>query len=128
MNAKEYLKKVSNGKAIINAKMEEIKRLQYLSTKISTLHEASGVGKKIAKLESEIYTDMEEFLDLENNVKKTISEISDFEERTLIEFRYFNMYRFEKIAMLMSCSSATIFRIHKKALASLDHILEEKKG
>lgn len=131
MNAEEYVKTIINANALVKLKLEELQKLQYFAKKISSFSASESVEKleslqkKISILEEEIQEEMELLLAMKDEAKIVIARVPDFEERTLLQLRYFGDLKWERIAMEMSCSLSTAFRLHKKALQHLDFVLQE---
>ncbi len=126
MRADTYLKTIVNANGIIKYKLEELRNLRYFSKNVASFSEKKeDVATTILHLEEEIESEMKSYFLLKEEAKSIIERVPDFEERMLLQLRYFGFLKWERIAMEMSCSVATIFRLHKKALCSLDCVLED---
>lgn len=134
MNAEEYVKTIINANALVKLKLEELRKLQYFAKGVSSFSSAESVEKseniqeRISSLEEVIRVEMEALLVLKEEAKTVVACVSDFEERTLLQLRYFGDLKWERIAMEMSCSLSTVFRLHKKALRNLNLILSDAEN
>ena len=132
MNAKEYLKQAFYLDKRINSKLEQVESLNALATKAtSTLSDMPkspnrGTSKledtivKIIDLQEEINRDIDKLVDLKKEIVRTIKKIEDKELQVVLEKRYLCFESWEKIAVEMNYSIQHIFRLHSKALKSIE--------
>ena len=132
MNAKEYLTQAYRIDRRINSKLEQIASLRGLATKAtSTLsdmpHSPSRNARsmeniicKMVELENEINADIDNLVDLKSNIVSLIKRIQNPEYQTLLELRYLCLNSWEQVAVDMGYSLQHIYRIHDKALKSID--------
>lgn len=123
----------------INAKLEQIHRLRDMATSITTTLSpdkviGSNTGDRTAKcierivdLEREIDSEIDVLVNIKREISELISQIDDDGIKTLLELRYINMWRWEKIADRMNYSWRSVHYVHNKALdkvCTLLHIEE----
>mgnify|MGYP001072810902 CR=1 FL=1 len=127
MTAKEYLSQAYHIDQRINCKMEQIKALRELATKVNSVlsdmpkaRQSGHIMEKniaaIIDLENEINNDINKLLNLKKEIAATIRSMNDFECQTLLELRYLNFRTWEQVADKMGYSKQHVFRIHSKAL------------
>ena len=75
---------------------------------------------KIIDLESEINKDIDQLVELKANIMKLIRGVGNPEYQTLLELRYLCYKPWEQIAVDMGYSINNLFKMHRKALASLE--------
>lgn len=54
-------------------------------------------------------------------IEHAIEKLVDSNERTIMRYRYINGFSFEKISARVNYSIQQVFRLHKKALRTLEH-------
>ena len=128
MTAKEYLRQVRHLDSNIASDMDEIAKLESLATKAtSVLCDMPSVSRDIHKHESLIVRIMDmktaleeeinEFLSVKERVKRSINEVPDVDERTVLLLRYISFMRWEQIAVEMDYSVRHVQRLHGRALS-----------
>ena len=132
INVKDYLGQAYRIDQRINSKIEQVSSLHSLATKATStitdmpgspnrnLHRMEDVIAKIIDLESEINKDIDQLVELKANIMKLIRGVGNPEYQTLLELRYLCYKPWEQIAVDMGCSINNLFKMHRKALASLE--------
>lgn len=85
---------------------------------VSPTNEAS-YAKIIAKIDNlvrVIHADIENLLDLKLEIRTVISEVKKNDHRLVLQLRYLNFYKWDKIAEVMNISQRTAIRIHDVAV------------
>ena len=132
INVKDYLGQAYRIDQRINSKIEQVSSLHSLATKATStitdmpgspnrnLHRMEDVIAKIIDLESEINKDIDQLVELKANIMKLIRGVGNPEYQTLLELRYLCYKPWEQIAVDMGYSINNMFKMHRKALASLE--------
>lgn len=132
INVKDYLGQAYRIDQRINSKIEQVSSLHSLATKATStitdmpgspnrnLHRMEDVISKIIDLESEINKDIDQLVELKANIMKLIRGVGNPEYQTLLELRYLCYKPWEQIAVDMGYSINNLFKMHRKALASLE--------
>ena len=132
MNAKEYLTQAYRIDRRINSKLEQVASLRELAVKAtSTLSDMphnltwnarsmENIICKMVDLENEINTDIDNLVDLKGEIVSLIKRMQNPEYQTLLELRYLCLNSWEQVAVDMGYSLQHIYRIHDKALKSID--------
>ena len=132
INVKDYLGQAYRIDQRINSKIEQVSSLHSLATKATStitympgspnrnLHRMEDVIAKIIDLESEINKDIDQLVELKANIMKLIRGVGNPEYQTLLELRYLCYKPWEQIAVDMGYSINNLFKMHRKALASLE--------
>ena len=132
INVKDYLGQAYRIDQRINSKIEQVSSLHSLATKATytitdmpgspnrNLHRMEDVIAKIIDLESEINKDIDQLVELKANIMKLIRGVGNPEYQTLLELRYLCYKPWEQIAVDMGYSINNLFKMHRKALASLE--------
>lgn len=132
MRAKDYLMQAYKTDLQINSKLEQVMRLRSLVEKTTTtLSMAPGSGGdskgqlentlvKIVDLEAEMNDEIQHLLEVEAEIRKTISEIEQPELRVVLELRYLCNMAWSQIAREMECDRKQVHRFHGRALNVLE--------
>lgn len=137
MTAKEYLNQAYRIDQRINSKIEQVASLRELSLKATTtlsdmpkgtrnVHSKEKIIVKMIDLENEINADIDELVDLKREMVSVIRTVENPEYQTLLEQRYLCFKGWEQIAVSMGYSLQHTFRLHDKALKSIE-IKDESK-
>lgn len=136
MTAKEYLEQARFLDLRIDAKLEEVERLNALATKATSVYsdipgspnrDTAKMAKtieKIVDLENEINRDIDALVDLKREITGVIKQVQDQEGRYILGRRYLNFAKWECIAVDLSLDIRRIYQIHGKALNNVKEILE----
>lgn len=131
MTAKEYMEQARYLDMQINSKIEQVRTLNELATKVTTVYSDMphspnrNTGRmeetiaKIIDLESEIDRDIDELVDLKQEVKTAISKVEDEKYRVLLELRYINQKSWEQIANQLGYDLRYTHKIHGRALQKI---------
>lgn len=133
MCAKQYLRQAFRLNELIQSNEKELEELKELSTSLSgtdyskdkvqssSSNDANYVRiiEKILDLEKVIERDIEGLLSLRLEIRNTISQVKDNEERLLLQYRYLNFLTWDEICDEMHVSSRTVHRIHASALKNV---------
>lgn len=135
MTAKEYMEQARFLDMQINSKTEQLKALNELATKVTTVYSdmphspnrnTSRMEETIAKiidLENEIDKDINILVDLKKEIIGVVSKVGTPEYRTILEMRYLQFKKWEQIALLMSTDLRWVYRMHGKALKEVHEII-----
>jgi DNA-binding CsgD family transcriptional regulator len=125
MNCKKYFEEYKSINNKIEYKLEEIRKLEELSTKITKSnqreqvdatkdpHKLAKLVEKISDYKKEIENDMIIMLETSKNINKTISKIENINERKIIELHYIGGKTFEEIAEILNYSTRQIYNLIK---------------
>lgn len=128
MDTKEYLSQVWKIDKRIDYKLLELSRLRSMTTKVTAsfsdmprsatrnVHSLEEAISRLIDLEDEINNDIDEFVDLRNDIIKTIKSIDYPQHRLILEMRYIHNMSFERICEELEYSPTHIYRLHNEAL------------
>lgn len=133
MQVKQYLKQAYRLNELIECNKQELTKLRLLVHDVSGINysqervQTSPSGEaaftriitKIIELEKAINNDIEQMLSLKLEMRKTINDVKDNEEKLLLKYRYLNFETWDNICDKMNISKRTAFRIHNEALANV---------
>ncbi len=134
MNTKEFLSQAYGLNEIINSNLRELEEIRALSTSITTLKTetkvktstisdiTSNVVAKIVDYEREINKEIDKFIDIKKELRQIISIVEKPNERLLLRLRYLEFLTWEQVAEKMSYSLKQIYRIHIKAIESVEKL------
>lgn len=132
MTSKEYLAQAYRIDQRINSKLEQIVSLRELATKATStlsdtppsgtrnVHSMEGIIVKMIDLEDEINRDIDTLVDLKREIMDIVKKINNPEHQTLLELRYLCFKTWEQIAVDMGYSIQNAYKIHDRAIASVD--------
>lgn len=131
MTAKEYMEQARYLDMQINSKIEQVRTLNELATKVTTVYSDMphspnrNTGRmeetiaKIIDLESEIDRDIDASVDLKREIQTVINNIEDEKYRVLLELRYINQKSWEEIANQLGYDLRYTHKIHGRALQKI---------
>lgn len=134
MNTKDYLKQGKYLDQIIRCNQEELMRLQCLFTGISAVDyskisvresncekgaEFTRTLEQIQELEEQIREDTVELVSLKKEIRHSIEQVEDKEERAVLQYRYLLGNTLEEIADKLNMSMSTVKRVHMESLKKL---------
>lgn len=138
MTAKEYLLSGRQLDVRIRLDLKQIDNLHELSTSVSGSgfersynpnHPIEAPFEKciseISEMEEKIRAEVRQLIEVRNRMISTIRMLSDADCQSVLELRYIHYMSWEDIAGEMHYSLRWICRLHGRALAALDEILEE---
>ena len=135
MTAKEYMEQARYLDMQINSKIEQVRSLNELATRVTTVYSdmphspnrnTSRMAETIAKiidLESEIDRDIDALVDLKREIMRVVNSIESAEYRTILEMRYLQFKKWEQIALQMSTDLRWVYRMHGRALNEVQKII-----
>lgn len=138
MTAREYLEQAYRLNERIDCKLTQLSQLKDMATNITSNlsdvcvqkthndHKLEDTIVKIVEQEKEINAEIDAMVDLKDEIKRTIEKVPSVEQRLVLEERYLCFRSWEKIATHMSYGIRWVYKIHGKALATVEKILEEK--
>ena len=127
MTAKEYMEQARYLDMQINSKIEQVRSLNELATRVTTVYSdmphspnrnTSRMEETIAKiidLESEIDRDIDALVDLKREIMRVVNSIESAEYRTILEMRYLQFKKWEQIALQMSTDLRWVSRMPSSA-------------
>lgn len=139
MTAKEYLQQAWRLDARINNTIEQIRSLNDLATKCTSVitgmpHSPSKSTSKmedaIVKLvdfEEELSMELDTMVDLKKEIFSTIKQVEHVEYQLLLEKRYLRFMTWEKIAVDLGYDVRWVHRLHGKALEQVQELLSETR-
>lgn len=129
MTAKEYLNQAYRVYDLIESNKRQIQELRDRSTNITVnLSEKVKGGKpgsiaatveKIVELESVINADTDRLTDLMLEIRTTITQVLDANERLVLSLRYLEFKKWNDIAKIMHINQRQVYRIHGRALKNV---------
>lgn len=134
MTKKEYLQQIKGAEEVVRCNQQELEMLRQLSTSISAidyskLRVAESLGGKegsftkiihqMMELEDQIRQDTDRILTLKLQIRKSIEEVEQFEERAVLQRKYLLGETWDRISMGLHISIRQAHRIHENALAHL---------
>ena len=132
MTAKEYLNQAYRIDERINSKLEQVRSLRDLAEKATStlsftpnsgtrnVHRMEDIIAKMADMESEINTDVEQLLETKRLVREAINAVDNITYRTLLELRYLCFKTWDDIAAAMNYDYRYLFKVHDRAIKTVD--------
>lgn len=133
MDSKQYLKQIYRLNELIESDVQELDKLRDLASSISSPqisdmpHSASRnieapfvkyVGR-IVEMEQKINAEIDRYVDLRTEIRTTINELKNNDEKLLLRYRYILFMTWEEVAEKLNVSMRTVHRIHGSALKNL---------
>jgi len=122
MDAKEYLRKVYRVDEITKAHTQELKRLKEFAAFESLTPE---IKSKMEGLRNQINQDIERNVTMWAEVRKTIDEVENTNEKAVLTLRYLEGCSWEDIAVRMHYSPSQIKRIYFASLNTVNKIIQK---
>ena len=132
MTSREYLSQafyINRKIDVMIKKTEEMKRSLY-GKAISYENDGTQSGShanvtetallKVLEYEERINADINRLVDLRFEIETTIMSVSDNVQREVLERRYLLFEKWEKIAVEMDIDLRWVYRLHKKALLTIE--------
>ncbi len=129
MTAKEYLCQAYRLDQKINSNIEEISRLQEMSSSISSPAWSEKVQssrktdapfvhclEKIVDLEETINSEIETLVCLKKQIRTVIEAVPNTDERLVLRYRYIHNCTWEQIGNELNADARTVRRWHNEAL------------
>ena len=139
MKAKEYLMQIKRLDSIISNKQEEVARLEELVTSTNALStgdrvQSSGTQdklgdtvSKICDLKRELALDIARLIEVRGEIIKVIDQVEDADLIDLLYKKYYQFKTWEKIACDMNYTYRWVTKLHGKALAEVQRILDKQE-
>lgn len=138
MRAKDFLSRAYLLDVRIKAKEEQLQAAHEMARKATSAMDALRVSGTTSKsklednvvkalsLEEAIEESRSELIETKAEIMETISRVPDVTHRTLLELRYLNFMRWDKIEREMNYSHSGIMILHRKSLQEIENILTAK--
>lgn len=137
MNAKQYLKQAYRLGDLIKNDLQELKRLESLVTSVSSpnltgimfsepqKHDAPFVNGVILieELKEKINEEIKGFLKVEYEIRTTILNLKDNEQKLCLKLRYLSFLKWDAVASEMHISQKQVYRIHNQALKEIQKLI-----
>ena len=135
-DAKAFLMKIELLDAHINNRINDLRELRSLVTKITaTISEVSVSGSgnqdrlgdsvaKIVDLQDEINQKIDKYVNLKREISAMLEQIQDPDQVKVLHKRYFEYKPWEKIACEMGYSYRNVCYIHGKALQAFEALMD----
>lgn len=139
MTAKEYLNQARYLDLRINSKIAQIDHLNDLATHVTstisdmprnTSPDPSRMETTICKivdLEQEISEDLGQLMDLKRDLQQVVDGVSRPEYQVILQKRYLEMEQWEDIAGDMNYDVRYVQKLHGRALADVQELLDAKR-
>lgn len=127
MNAKEYLKKYCKAKLQLKAEGLELKQNKELYCEIVSLENNHEVIQLISEESDRICESINTTIDMMKDIHSTLQEIPIGQERYFLSLRYINGLLIEEIEGKLDLSNMQTQRVHRKALALVQDILNSRQ-
>ncbi len=131
MTQKEFLQQAGNTHLAVESRLEQIARLQSLTTKATTVMNGvptagtsagSVIETRIGEVQEQsalLAEEISRMVDARNEVAEAIARVTNPDERCLLELRYLCHYSWEQIAKILTFSVDHVFTLHRQALKNL---------
>ena len=135
MTAKNYLWKIRNLDREIELKLEVLAQMKERALSITQNYEKDGAQSSgdphkydsIVALEDYIDRKIDELADTKQKVMMTIDMLPDERQRSVLTAYYVNGNTWEQTAVALGYSYQHIRRLYKKALKSVEALLDEDR-
>lgn len=128
MDAKEFLMQAGYLESEMNRISEKIISVQALYGEVSDAADRTpGMENEVKKYQEKLQNKFNQLLKAMEEIEDSIDRIGNTEYRTILEMRYLEGWSWEDIAMCQHKHERWIFRLHQRALAELQKIIDEKK-
>lgn len=139
--AKAILQRVELLDTQIDYKLQEIQRLWDMVTRVTAVFRptpVSGGGgagdmmadtvARIVDLKAEVNGDIDRFVDLKQDIRKTMNRIDNPDYIKVLYKRYFERKHWEEIATEMNMTARNVCYIHGKALTGFLALWNDREG
>lgn len=138
MKARDYFSEIERKERILQNKKEDLEELQAMATSVNkplgkdnvkSSGEKDKLGEmvcNITELKKEIEQLQVEVVNLKHDIKDKIYQLDDDKKIFIIKKRYFDNLGWDEISSLLDRSYHHIHKIHKRAMADLDTLLEQE--
>jgi hypothetical protein len=140
MKAKAYLEQPYRMNLKINSQLEQLEQMRSLTNKVtSSFGEERVSGTKsrspmesaiirVMMAENEINRLIDVFIEIKADISDNIQKLDSFENKMLLELRYLCFNSWDEISMKMNYNISYIYKIHSRALKSMEKILNVPGG
>lgn len=126
MTVKEYLGQAKHLNLLLDAKLDQIRKLKSQEEKtaiiLNDVNEKANTLERFKRLEEKIQSEIDRLLDLKTEIIDTISRVDDDECRLILEKRFLNGQKYCDIAKDMYMSEKSVYRIQDKAFKKIVEI------
>lgn len=130
MTIKEYLSQAYYINLRIKYKLDELKSLRELATKVNSALSDLPKDKnahqqmetniiKIIDLEREIDSEVQRLIDIKSDISELIKRAENDEHRLILELRYLHLKKWGEIAQIMGYGVDNVYKVHRCALKNL---------
>lgn len=138
MGAKEYLEGIKKLDNIINSLIAEYETIKNMTTKITASTEgervlSSGSQQKMADMvakmvdcQDSINHNVEKYINMRGNILSVLNLLDNGDYIAVLYKRYFEYKKWEQIAGELQMGWRGTMKLHGRALAAMDKILEDK--
>ena len=131
MTAKEYMEQARYLDMQINSKIEQIRNLNELATKATTVYSdmPHSPNRNTSRMEETVVNiidldrDIDALVNLKREIMRVVNRIESAEYKTILEMRYLQFKKWEQIALLMSTDLRWVYRMHGRALNEVQKII-----
>lgn len=126
MTVKEYLGQAKHLNLLLDAKLDQIRKLKSQEEKaaiiLNDVNEKANTLERFKRLEEKIQSEIDRLLALKTEIIDTISRVDDDECRLILEKRFLNGQKYCDIAKDMYMSEKSVYRIQDKAFKKIVEI------
>ena len=126
MTVKEYLGQAKHLNLLLDAKLDQIRKLKSQEEKaaiiLNDVNEKANTLERFKRLEEKIQSEIDRLLALKTEIIDTISRVDDDECRLILEKRFLNGQKYCDIAKDMYMSEKSVYRIQNKAFKKIVEI------
>ena len=133
MNTKKYLQQAFYLNQLIETNKYELERLRELSVsvqspnltddRVQTSAPTDKIGETVARivdLEVVILSDIDRYVKTKKEIRKVLSGVKDDKLKLILQKRYLNFDKWEKIAEDMNLEVRWVYILHKDALKAVE--------
>ena len=136
MTAREYLEQGRHLDARIDAKIQQLDRLNAMAKNATStltgmpsshncaMSKLEEIVAKIVDLQNAINADIDQLVDLKRDIRALVEAVQSSDQKTLLEKRYLCFQPWEQIAIDMQFSLHHIYKVHAAALEECARILK----
>ena len=130
--ARTYLSQAYRLNQRIDSKLLQLSQLKDMAVHVTTtmndmkvqsspdMQKMETTVLKIIEQEKTLNDEIDQLVDLKSEIKKVIEDVESPEQRFLLEERYLCFRSWEKIAAEMDYGIDNVFKLHQKALATVE--------
>ena len=138
VRAKDYLNRLYYLQNKVEVLTEEIEKLDSLSRKVTGAYGGERVSHsaksdtmenaivKLVDLKKQLEEELAGLIEVQADIRDTISAVNNPAYRSLLEMRYINIWHWDRICSALGVGRTQAFKLHGKALIVIDGILQKK--